>query len=314
MTRARARARANGLLAVDTLAAFGPSTVVAASGTFGLREDVNGELTYRVQVDSLSRWAHFLGARDTMPVAPRPRQSARMLAAARADSARIARATEVERLATGRPGRRCRRSSCRRRPGGLGGRAVYAAGSRRGTSGTWTRGAARARGLVLRGNTVDEARIEYAVVNGLTDGQAFVVGARPDTVRAAAFALDSVDARIAYQGERGALDVVINQEDSVDYRARANFRLALDESELLFEQLALRFGPTVWESQRPGAVRWSSRGVFVGSLDLQAGPERRIFVHGLVPTEGEANVEATIEGFQIADALALCRATSRAGV
>jgi len=298
---------ADGMLAVDTLAAYGPSTVVAASGTFGLREDRSGTLTYRVQADSLSRWAQFLAARDTAPVAPRPRQGARILAAARADSVRIARATEVERLATGQPGTPMAAVELPTEiPADSVAGAVYAAGIATGNiRNVDARGRAGAVGLVLRGNTVDEARIEYAVVNGLTDGQAFVVGARLDTVRAAGFALDSVDARIAYQAERGTLDVVLNQEDSVDYRARANFRLALDENELLFEQLALRFGATVWESQRPGAVRWSSRGVFVDSLDLQAGPERRIFVHGLVPTEGDADVEATIQNFQVADALAL---------
>ena len=62
---------ANGMLAVDTLAAFGPTTVVLASGTFGLREGTSGELTYRVQVDSLTRWSRWLGVRDTTPVPPR---------------------------------------------------------------------------------------------------------------------------------------------------------------------------------------------------------------------------------------------------
>jgi len=131
------------------------------------------------------------------------------------------------------------------------------------------------------------------------------VGTKLDSVQAVGFALDSVDARLAYKGEEGTADVTIVQEDSIDYRARANFRLALDENEILFQQLAMRFYTTTWEAQQPGAVRWGQRGIFVDSLDLRAGEGRRIFAHGLIPTEGEADLSVQVSGFQVADAVAM---------
>jgi translocation and assembly module TamB len=305
---ARVRVRAaDGLATIDTVALHGPATLVAASGTFGLREDRTGEVEYLVRADSLGAFAHFLGVPDTTQVPPRPGIAARAAARARADSARVAEATMVERMATGRaapppvvvdtaPGL----------PADSVGGALYARGFARGNlKSVDVRGVAGLEDVVARGSAVGSARLQYAWVDGLTPKASLVAAARLDTIRAAGFALDSVDARVAYQGKQGTVDVVINQQSDVDYRARANFRLAIDESELLFQQLAVRFDTTTWEAARPGAVRWGPRGVFVDSLDLRGPGARQLFVHGLIPTEGEANLEARLADFQIADALSL---------
>ncbi|HEY0969521.1 MAG TPA: translocation/assembly module TamB domain-containing protein [Gemmatimonadales bacterium] len=298
----------DGLATVDSLRVIGRSTLVTAEGTFGLRADREGTLTYRVAVDSLSDFhALIAGAPDTVVQEPRPRTTARALAAARADSARVAQETMVERMATGAPGPQLAEVTA---PEGIPADSVagslYAAGVLRGNlERAEARGRAAVLGLVARGNVVRRGRAEYAWVDGLTPAQAFVVGAKLDSVQAAGFALDSVDARLAYKGEEGTADVTIVQEDSIDYRARANFRLALDESEITFQQLALRFHTTTWEAQYPGAVRWGKRGIFVDSLDLRAGEGRRIFAYGLIPTEGEADLRVQVSGFQIADAVAM---------
>ena len=44
---------------------------------------------------------------------------------------------------------------------------------------------------------------------------------------------------------------------------------------------------------------------FVDSLDLRAGEGRRVFAHGLIPSEGEADLRVQVSGFQIADATAM---------
>ncbi|HEX5580543.1 MAG TPA: translocation/assembly module TamB domain-containing protein, partial [Gemmatimonadaceae bacterium] len=298
----------DGLATVDSLRVVGNTTLIDAAGSFGLRADRTGTLTYRVAVDSLSDFRGLLaGAPDTTVRAPRPRVAARALAAARADSARVAEATMVERMATGAPAPRLEEVKA---PAGIPADSVagslYAAGVLSGNlERAEARGRAAVQGLVARGNLVRRGRVEYAWVDGLTPQQSFAVGAKLDSVQAAGFALDSVDARLAYKGEEGTADVTVVQEDSIDYRARANFRLALDESEITFQQLAMRFYTTTWEAQYPGAVRWGKRGIFVDSLDLRAGEGRRIFAHGLIPTKGEADLRVQVSGFQVADAVAM---------
>ncbi|HEU4631482.1 MAG TPA: translocation/assembly module TamB domain-containing protein, partial [Gemmatimonadaceae bacterium] len=277
------------------------------AGTFGLRADRQGELAYLVRADSLAAWAAFLGVSDTTTVPPRPGIRARALARARADSARIAQATLVERMATGRAAPPMPEV---RTPGEIPSDSVAGALYSRGVvTGNLTRadlhGWAGVSNLVARGNAVDDARLEYVVLDGLAPRRSIVVAAKLDSVRAAGFALDSIDARVAYRSEQGTLDVVVNQQADIDYRARANFRLAVDERELLFQQLALRFDTTTWEAAHPGAIRWGARGVFVDSLDLRSGRRGQIFVNGLLPTGGDADLEARIVDFQVADALAL---------
>lgn len=292
---------ADGLAQVDTLAGFGRATLVTASGDFGLRADREGTLTYRVAVDSLGAYAALLGVADTTSVQPRPRLAARARAAARADSARIAEADEVRRMATGAPPPRMPEAKeIPPIPRDSVAGAVYAAGIARGNiERVDVRGRAGVLGLVLRGNVVNQARAEYAWVDGLTPDAAVVAALRADTVRAAGLALDSADVRVAYQRERGTADIVIVQDDTVDYRARANFRLALDDNEVSFQQLAVRIDTTRWVATNEGSVRWGSEGVLVDSLSLTAGQDRWIFVNGLVPTTGAADLVVSVRGLDV---------------
>ena len=292
---------ANGLARVDTLRVHGPSTVAEATGTFGLRADRSGELTYRVAVDSLHAFAAFLGVADTTTTPPRPAVRARALARARLDSAARDVATLVQRAAVGGPPPTLEVEEVPDIPNDSVGGSLFAAGTATGNVESLTvNGRAAVLDLVARGNVVNRGRVEYTWLNGLTPQASLVAATHLDSVRAAGFALDSVDARVAYQGERGVADVVIAQDTGTDYSARATFRLALDENELLFEQLAMRFDTTRWVSQQPGRILWGQRGVFIDSLHLAGGDQRRIFVNGLIPSAGEADLELSVTGFQIA--------------
>src|SRR5256714_15072870 len=94
-------AAANGMARVDTLAVELPQGIVEAKGTFGLAPGHSGTLSYHVAIDSLSRVAGLI-SKDTGVVKPRPGILSSRVARAKADSERIARATEVERAVTGR--------------------------------------------------------------------------------------------------------------------------------------------------------------------------------------------------------------------
>lgn len=298
---------ADGLARVDTLVAHGPFTLVTASGDFGLRADRQGTIVYRAAIDSLAAYAGILGIADTTEVAPRSRLMARAMAAAVADSARFAEATAVERMATGAPApRKAVPETVPAIPRDSVAGAVYAAGVVRGNlDRVDVRGRVAAQDLVLRGNAARQVRGEYAWVDGLTPRAAIVGAVRADSLRAFGLALDSADARVAYRGERGTADLVVVQDDTVDYQVRANFRLALDENEVNFQQLAVRIDTTRWVATHPSGVRWGGGRVMVDSVELRAGPEQRILVNGLVPTSGAADLTLSVRGFEVADIMRL---------
>lgn len=300
---------ADGMARVDTLAVYGPSTFVSASGDFGLRADREGTLVYRVSVDSLKAYAGLLATADTTEVAARPRLAARALATAVADSARVAAETEVERMATGVAAPQIAvAAELPPIPRDSVGGSLYAAGKARGNlEGVDVRGRLAIENLVLRGNAVRRARAEYAWVNGLTEQAAIIGALKADSLRALGLALDSADIRVAYQSERGTADIVIVQDDTVDYRARANFHLTLDESEVSLQQLALRIDTTRWVATHPSAVRWGGGRLQVDNVELRAGPEQRIFADGTVPTEGVADLKLSIRGFQVDDIVRLAQ-------
>src|SRR5439155_9786313 len=91
---------ASGIARFDALAVDMGKGLVEAKGTFGLTTSRTGTLTYHVAIDSIARFAGLI-SKDTSTVRPRPGILAGRVARANADSSRIARATEVERAATG---------------------------------------------------------------------------------------------------------------------------------------------------------------------------------------------------------------------
>src|SRR5581483_130831 len=86
--------------------AAGAHTAARAQGTFGLVRGTNGTLKFDVAVDSLGAFNRWIPRQPgaTTAIAPRPGRVAQAIAKAKADSARVARATEMQRIITGRPG------------------------------------------------------------------------------------------------------------------------------------------------------------------------------------------------------------------
>jgi translocation and assembly module TamB len=301
---------AGGMASADTLLVLGPGARIAAGGTFGLRPDRVGALAFDAVVDSLEAFAQLLAGTDTTSVAARPLAAARARERTRADSAARAERAEVERLATGAAApvqlARVDSGSAVSRDSVAG--AVFAKGVVRGNLGrVEAEAVAGAQGLVLRGNVVRQARLELRLRDGLTPAAAIEGAAHLDTVLAAGFALDSADARIRHELRgTGTADVVIVQDDRTDYRFRANYRLALDESELTLDQLALRFDSLTWRSQQPGVVRWSERRVQVEHLDLRSGEFGRVYADGVIPLRGEgADFEVLVRDFEVSSLLSL---------
>jgi len=301
-----ARARimvADGIARVDTLVLRTASASADASGTIGMAAPHEGTLVYRAEIDSLSAFSGFLpGSPDTARVEPRPARRARMLAKARADSTVVAKATEVEREVTGSPAPQLKMDSIATIPRDSLAGWVYTAGTVSGSLAQFDlRGRAALRDVAVLGNTVLRGQVEYALTDWGTSTAGIALGGGFKGLQAGGFALDSADVRISYQDPDGRLELAIIQADDQEYVAKANFELHLEHNELHIEDLRLRFDTTVWASAHPGTVRWGKRGIELNEVEMRSGDSGRVYVDGLLPTEGMLDLRVEIQGFQVAN-------------
>ena len=305
-------AAANGMARVDTLAVELPQGIVEAKGSFGLAPGHTGTLSYHVAIDSLSRIAGLI-SRDTGVVKPRPGILSSRVAQAKADSVRIARATEVERAVTGRKlptfavdtpktVRKNELSGSARADG-------VATGNIRNFS---LKGTASGSNIVARGNTVGSFVADYDWINARTPQSQVRVNAQARAVNAAGFSLDSVGAKLTYAKPNGTAQIVVSQDNARTYSADAQFTLNKIRNELLLNNLKLQFDTSVWASTRAAAVHWGQAGVEVDHLELRNGPTGRIFVNGLVPKQGSANLDIAVDNLNVGDVIALTQSSINA--
>ena len=294
---------ANGVMRVDSARVSGPAGEVQLDGAFGLAPGRTGALTYSVAIDSLAAFARWIPL-DTGVVEPRPAVRARALERARKDSAQLAEATEVERAITGAPAPTLAvdTPTVVRRDSVAG--AVYAAGVMRGNVERFdARGRAAASELVLGGNAVQSVRAEYAWLGDRRPGSAglgrVLLAADFDSVGLGGFFFDRGQARVSYDAPGGTASVLVHSAADNVYSADVRYALHLDHSEVHINNLRLQFDTTVWASTRPGAIQWGDRGIEVETLELRSGEAGRIYVNGLLPTEGVANLELALDNFQI---------------
>jgi hypothetical protein len=183
---------------------------------------------------------------------------------------------------------------------------VYTAGVvRGGLSRFEVRGRLGVRGLVARGAAVHNGRVEYAWVGARTPASTITAAASLDTVEAAGFALDSVDARVTYRKPGGTVDVVVQQDTGTSYRVKADYALHLDHSEVHLRDLMLRFDTTRWVTARPAAIRWGRRGIDVQTLELRSGAGGRIYANGRIPATGAADLDVQVIRLEVSNVAGL---------
>ncbi len=296
---------ANGIARFDTLAVALSQGIVEAKGTFGLAPGHDGTLSYHIAIDSLSRFAGLI-SKDTSAVRPRPGILAGRVARAKADSSRIARATEVERAITGRvlpPTVVDTPQTVRRNE--LSG-SVRADGVVSGNIRNFnTKGSASGSNIVAQGNTVGAFTADYDWINARTPQSQVRVNAQARAVRAAGFDLDSVGAKLTYQKPNGTAEIVVSQDNARTYTANAAFTLDKLRNELKLNNLRLQFDTSVWASTRAAALHWGQAGVDVETLELRNGPTGRIYVNGFIPKQGNANLDIAVDNLNVGDVIAL---------
>ncbi len=298
-------ALANGLARIDTLAVDLPEGIVEAKGTFGLTTAQTGTLSYHVAVDSLGAFSGLMG-KDTGVVAPRPGILATRVARAKADSSRVARATEVERAISGRSLPRTvvdtPTAVARNQLSG----SLRADGVATGNIKQFSlKGSASGSNIVARGNTVGAFTADYDWVNALTPQSQVRVDAQARSVSAAGFNLDSVGAKLTYHKPAGTLELVINQDNARTYAADAAFTLDKVRNELTLNNLKLQFDTSTWASTHASALHWGQAGVDVQNLELRNGANGRIYVNGFVPKQGNANLDVALDNVNVEDIISL---------
>jgi len=296
----RARA-ANGLLTLDSTFLRAATAELALKGSFGLAPGHEGTLSYAARIDSLNVFRRWLPT-DTGAVQPSPARAARALERARADSVRQSEANEVARQATGvePPPIRMDTLSPVRRDSVSGALAV--SGTMRGSvASVDVDGRLRAKAVVVKGNQVRSARVEFSAAGLRTPAAALKVDISMDSVQAVGFAFDSIQARANYKKPEGSLDLAIYQDTGLDYHLGADVTLRLEQNEIRLRNAAARFDTTVWRAVGPSVATWGKGGVEVRKLELRNTGAGRIYVDGKLPSSGGLDFQAQIVDLQIAN-------------
>jgi translocation and assembly module TamB len=310
VTSAKVRlAAANGIARVDTLAIEIPEGIANASGTFGLASGKSGQLSYHVAVDSLGKLAPFFPATTPGTVPPRPGILSSRLEKVRADSAREAKATEVERAALGRPAPVLAavdtpQAVSRTQLSG----SLLADGIATGNIKSFgLKGTASGQNIVALGNTVQRFSATYDWTNALTPQSHVDVDVAAAHVMAGGFNLDSVHSKVTYHKPQGTAEVTVVQNAKDIYSLNADYLLNKDRNEVHLNKMQLRFDSTVWASTGPSFIHWGTMGIDVQKLELRNQANGRIYVNGLIPRQGNANVELAVDNFQVADLIDLAQ-------
>ncbi len=307
-------ALADGLLRVDTAVARVASGSLALNGSFGLTAGRTGTLSYALDVGSAADFARWLPVADTGVVAPRPARMAERIRTARADSLRRARATEVERAATGMPPEPTLAvDTLQPLPKDSVAGTLHTHGTVSGNLKSFDlAGSATTSGLVAKGVEIGSGEAAYGWQNAPSPAGALRLDMALGSVRMAGFALDTVRAKIRQQGmpsadrtANGTADVAVVQDTARAYRLRADYALDVGSSRVNLNDVALRFDTTTWQSTQPGSVIWGGSGFEVAHLELVNGEGGRIFVDGRLPTNGNADLRVAVDSLPVRQVMAL---------
>lgn len=303
----------------DGMAMVEPSVIRIQSaqaefdGTFGLVSGREGQLAYRIMVDSLETFAPLLPAPpDTGVVRPRPAIQQEALRAAE----RAERDAEVEFLATGQlPDTESAEAlpviTTIRRDSLAG--SLDASGTIRGNLDRFDAdGHAVVDNLVYHGNYVESGELDFTLADvGSADLDAADVGsagldasvdASFGPMLLAGYAFDGAVVDATYVGGRygaGDIDVAIVQDEATNLDLDASFLLSLEGNELRIRDMALLVDTVTWSATSPAAVNWGGEGVRVEDFELQSNAGGRVFVDGDLPVEGPLDLEVAVQDIEI---------------
>ena len=293
----------------DGMAVVSPSVVRLSSaeaqieGTFGLISGRQGELAYRITVDSLDTFEPLLPVpSDTGVVRPRPtiRQEA-MRAAERARSD-----AEVEFLATGMlpeaqaTGPAPVITTIKR--DSLAG-SLEASGMIRGNLDRFDAdGHAVVDEFIYQGHYVESGELDFTLADVGSEEFDASVDASLGSMLLAGYAFDGAVVDATYVGGRygaGEIEVEIEQDEATNLRLDAAFLLSLERNELRIRDMALLMDTVAWNATSTAALYWGGEGIRVDRLELRSDAGARVFIDGDLPVEGPANLQVAVSDFEI---------------
>jgi autotransporter translocation and assembly factor TamB len=112
---------------------------------------------------------------------------------------------------------------------------------------------------------------------------------------------------VSYQKPNGTAELTVIQNATDIYSLNADYVLNKVRNEVQLNRMQLRFDSTIWASTGPSTVHWGQAGWDIGRLELRNNTNGRIFVDGLIPKEGRANLEVAIDNFAIEDLISLAQ-------
>jgi translocation and assembly module TamB len=299
---------ANGMADIAKLYARGAHTQANVTGTLGLTRGRTGDLSYDIRVDSLGAYNRWIPrtAGSSTPVEPRPGVLSRVLAQARADSARIAKQTEVQRAMTGAPGPKLVVNTPKAVPADTLSGSLRTTGHIRGNLDNFDiQGHADGKQVVFRGNSVDQFATEYRWMNARTPQSNLYVAADARGVSVMGFAFDTVNARVSYATPGGHVNVAVTQSGNRHYGAEGDYELYPDRKVLRLANMRFQLDTALWTLTHPSSVQWGGPGIRVADLELRNRGQGRIYADGLLPTSGVADFRLDIDNFPVSNIIDL---------
>jgi translocation and assembly module TamB len=295
---------ANGLADIAKLYARGAHTEANVAGTFGLVRGRSGDLTYQVGVDSLGAYNRWIprSAGSSTPIAPRPGVVSRVYARARADSARVAKQTELQRAMSGNPGPKLVVNTPQPVPADTLSGSLDAAGRIHGNLYDFDIvGRAAGKNVVVRGNSIEAFQSEYAWKHARTAQSALAVGIDAGGVSVMGFAFDTLNARVTYTSPGGHIELAVTQGNERRYGATGDYELYPDRKVLRLADMRFQFDTAYWALTHPSSVQWGGPGIRVTDFELRNRGDGRIYANGLLPTEGVADFRLDVDNFPVSN-------------
>ncbi len=311
----------DGRAVVDSFALEADGGEARVRGTFGLTGDRDGELEYRIAIDSLHLLQPFMPDGGGM-VEPRPAVQEAALEEREAELREVIREGEVEMLATGE-------TPALPEPSDtldiVGVRAdvlagwVEVVGAAQGNLEEFdVTGSASVRDLLAAGQALGEGSFEFAVRDVGAAEMTASLTAEARSLRVAGFAYDSLFARLDYRQSEavdeapagdvdrsGELSLTLHQDDETWILADGGFELRHGTTEIRLDDLALHFPDDSYRTPAPTVVRWSERALEVETLTLESDRGARVHLDGRLPAADEGELDLLIDDLEIAHMLAL---------
>jgi translocation and assembly module TamB len=295
---------AGGVLRLGSLVAGAGGIDARASGTFGITDSTAGTVMFTAAVDSLHKLRRWISG-DTTSVFPRPSRVAEAYRIARADSARIARETQVQRAISGGPPPTLqvdlppaiRRDS-------LAGSAAFAGSATGNHESMGLSGLLAAGRIVARGVTADTIRADVAARVLPSDSLSIGANVIAAGITAAGHSADTLSANLSWLTHHGSADVRVTRGSQQLLEASADVSIDSSGASVNLQRGLFQFDTlSTWRTLFPSRFFISDSVISVDSLALAADSSGSLRLSGRMPRSGAGELKLDVYGLEVGGVL-----------